>query len=94
MLLAPWSKSNPSSAFALGSIPPDQTLPDVKEPGGQPQWTSSLTIRSLQTVTCRRKTGAPNTAYGEWKNEDEFVAFVVQTLNLPDLQHWDTKPQN
>src|SRR6266550_5576213 len=30
----------------------------------------------------------------KWKNEDEFVAFVAQTLNLPDLQHWDTKLSN
>jgi len=70
MLLVPCSRSSPSSAFALDPGPPDQTLLDVKHPGGQPLWTSSLIIRSLQSVTCRWQTSAANTAYGEWQIMD------------------------
>lgn len=99
LLLVLSSLSIARSTFALNpELLSNQTLLDVRQPGGQAQWGRTRTIHALHTVTFRWKTSAPGTAYAEWQimdykpapngsmNETPFARTVVAVPALGEFQ--------
>ena len=81
------------------SFNPDQTILEVRQPGGQPQWANTRTIHALHLVTFRWKTDVPNTDYVEWQmldykpqpngmNETPFATHKVKKMPALDFQEF------